>query len=1114
MNIRTTSVLAAPLMDPLRGPDQARRCLEVPHGLSLLQIARRAFPGLPTKDLEILRLTLVSPVGTTAIDAQYWATTRPRPGVRVVIRMVPGKDTMRSVLMAVVSVAALAFASPVAAALGVSGAFATSLVGAGLSVVGALLVNALVPMPEPDQVTPRSTYSITGWTNTVRPEEPVPLCFGRHRTAPPFAAPSYTEVVGDLQYVRALFCFGYGPLKVSDIRIGNTALSEFDEVDYELREGRAGDLPVTLYPRQVLEQSEGIELSRPAPRDDAGQIISGPSVETPVVRQTAADTQEVNVILAFPSGIHAMDNKGRVAPRQVDVRIRQRLAGDSDWQEVVLLEIAGRTVDPIYRQHHWTLPSRGRWEIEVTRLSDEESTTRSILSSLQSIRPEYPINIDTPLALLAVRIKATHQLNSSLDSVNALVERETKNWDGTAWTDGLSRNPAAAFVALLQGASNPFQIPNSEIDWDSLQDWSEWCASKGLKYDRVAEQSTSLGDLLREICAAGRAFPRHDGLRWGVVIDRPSELVVDHISPRNSDGFSWSRSYFEPPHAFRVTFFDETNNYEPAERIIPWPGHEGDITLTEQIQLPGKTDPEEIWIEARRRMYELLHRADSFTASQSGAARVVTRGDLVMGSYDVLSRDQVSARVTRIEGALIELDEAAPDAEMGLGLRFRVFADDEDSIGTSRVRSIRVPVAGAPLVELTDSDDLPAVGDLVHIGPLEQVSLPLRVRGVESGQAFTSTLNMVPAAPEIDLLTDAEIAPDWTGRVGTPLVLAPVQPAPPHLVSVTSDPHYTEGAAPGDPPVPAAASVDVALAPASGPVTLGSYRLSHKLSSESTWTDLTLPVASGTGHVEGYVTGEEITLRATAIALDGTESLPSSALSITVGGGSIQLPGALDPASVMATAGLGHAKLSFVMPPAPAQAVTVYRVPDGETLDRAAHALAQPVSGGAGSTVTYVDGDATRTNLLADPSFDGDGSDWAAGTGWAISAGQALHAPGSAGGLAQSVPLENGQSYRFSATLAAVAAGAVTPELVGPSPVAGAAISAAGLHHQTLVANATTTGLTLAATAAFHGQIEELAFYAITTGTLTTGIYHYYLEPRTDTGLPGPMSGPISVSII
>lgn len=1111
--IQTVPVLTAPLIDP----GQARQSLELPEGLSLAQMVDRAFPGVASADRSALRVILVTAAGAAAIEPKYWHRTRPKAGVQVVIRIVPGKDALRTVLLAVVTIAASAFAGPLAAALGVTGKLGVALIKVGLTVVGSLLVNALVPMPEPEQDKQKNSYSISGWKNAAQPNEALPEPFGRHRIAPPFAARSYSEIVGDQQFVRALFCFGCGPVRISDIRIGNTSIDEYDEVELELREGYPDDTPVTLYPQQILEDGEAAELVRPPQYDDAGEVIEGPNVETPVVRETAADAQDVNVILQFPQGLFAYDDKGRRVGREITVRIRQRPKGDEDWQEVATLDVWGNNNATMYRQHRWQLPNRGKWEIEITRMSDDVQDTPQgstvQLAALQSIRPEYPINMDVPLALIAVRIRATHQLNGPLDSLNAIVERIGKRWDGTAWSEGTSRNPAAALVGLLQGPSNPFPAADAEIDWDRMRDWHDWCVAKGLRYDRVIDGGQSLGSLAREICAAGRAFPRHDGVTWGVVIDRPEDLVVDHIGPRNSNGFSWSRNYFDPPDAFRVTFFDETNDYAQAERMIPWPDKTGDLAITEEIQIPGKTDPREIWIEARRRMYELIHRADAFTTSQSGGARVVTRGDQVMAAYDVLSRTQQDARIEGVEGNLLELDrdiEVEPGQDMGI--RYRVFADDQDLIGVSVVRPIRLPVPGAPLVEIRGKGPFPGAGELVHIGPLEQVSEAMRVRGVETGDAFSSTLTLIAAAPQIDALTDAEVPPDWNGRVGSAIVLGSQKPPAPRVVRIVTQPQYTGGEDPGDTAQPAATSISLHLAPAKGGgVTLSGYRVEHRPASGGSWTTFDIPAATAQAVITGYITADQAELRAYAVGYDGTESDATPTLLVDVGGGEAQLPQAVEDASVSIDGGLGHVALTIAMPAAPAAKVIVYRVPFGQTLDRAAHVLASPLTGGAGSTVSYTDGDATRQNILVDRSFDGTG--WTIGDGWSVANGSADHADGSAGDLGQLISLTEAATYNFSANVDALIGGALTPKLTGTTPQNGNAINAAGLDLQSFTVPAGQTGFAIGADATAVASIEEVALYLATTASLSPGTYTYYLEPMTDDGLPGPLSGPYSATV-
>ncbi|MBO9451439.1 phage tail protein [Tropicibacter sp. R16_0] len=1108
------SVLTAPLLDP----GHARRELELPEGLSLAEMIATAFPGLAPSDHSSVRVVLVTKEGAAPIDARFWATTRPKSGVRVVIRIVPGKDAARTILLAVVAVAATAFAGPLAGAIfGKTTPFLTAAIGTGLTVVGGLLVNALIPMQTPEQDRRKNAYSISGWANTARQNEPVPDVYGRHRTAPPFAANSYTEVVGDQQFVRALFCVGMGPIKSSDVRIGNTSIDEYDEVEIEIREGRPGDAPISLYPHQVLEQAEGIELVRPPELDDAGEATGGPSVETPVVRQTAADTQDVNVILSFPQGLFAVDDKGRKAYRTITVRIQQRPVGDETWQPVTELEISGLNDRTMYRQYRWQLPNRGKWDIEVTRMTDDAAGSSVVdrvnLAALQSIRPEGPLNIDKPLALIAMRIRATHQLNNALDSVNLIAERYALRWDGTGWSEGLPRNPAAAFIALLQGPSNPFPVADTEIDWEILKDWYLWCEEKGLKYDRVVETGQSFGDLQREICAAGRAFPRHDGISWGVVIDRPQDLVVDHISPRNSEGFSWSRSYFDPPHGFRVSFFDETNDFVSAERLIPWPGHSGDMTTTEEIQIPGKTDPREIWIEARRRMYELIHRPDTFTTSQSGAVRAVTRGDLVMGAYDVLAHDQLAARVLTAEDRLIEIDDVVfPEEGTDLGIRFRIFADEEDTIGASVVRSVVAPVPKAPLLELRGDGPAPAVGDLIHIGPLAHLSEAMVVKGIEAGSEFSSTLKLVPAAPQIDALTDAEDPPDWSGRVGSEIVLGAQKPQPPRLVSLVAPSRYTGGEDPGDPAEPADTTVTIQLAPASGSVAVSRFRVEYRAVGETAWQSQEVAAASSKVHIHGVLTGSEIDLRAFAISYDDTISDPTATLVVEAGTGSAQLPPAIDADAVQVDGGLGHAVLSLPMPASPVDQVMVYRVPYGEVLDRDLHALPEAITGPSGATISYVDGDATRANLLADPSFEGSG--WTLGTGWSQSGGEAEHVSGDAGDLSQTIDLTEARTYHFSANVTAWSGGALTPKLTGSTDLDGLPISAIGRALQSFVVPSGQTGLALSATASFVGKLDEVALYLATAATLTPGIYRYYFEPRTVDGLPGPLSDPYQATVL
>lgn len=1103
MTPRTIPVMAAQMIDP----GQNRISFDAPEGSSVYDTVERAV-GVASVPENRIRVTLVSDTKQSVVGPHLWAHVFPKPGIAVVIRTMPGGENTRSVLLAVVSIAALALTPAVAGLLGVSGTFALGLVTAGLTIVGTLLVNALIPAPgieDPEKA--RNIFAINGWQNEVRPGAPVPCVFGKHRYAPPFAATSWTEVVGDDQYVRALFTGGYGSLRISDMRIGETPIEDLNNVDVEIREGRADDGPVSLYPRQVIEDAEGVELVRPLPLDELGEVIEdADTIETPITRFTASDSSEASIILGFPGGLFYVDDAGDLRTKLVSVRIRMRLNGEGPWTTVETLQIRSDKRKAMLRQHTWSFPTRGRWQIEITRKTPETTNAQVsdlvTLQAIQSIRPEYPVNFAKPLSLIAVRIKATAQLNGPLDNLNVMIEREGPVYDAVAgWTTGYGSNPATAYLLALTGPQNPYPVVEAEIDMEQIADWFAWCALKGLRYDRVHDQSESLGDMLAAICAAGRATPRHDGVHWGVVIDRPQEIVVEHINPRNSDQFTWERAYFDHPDGFRVPFLDATNDYRPAERIVPWPGHVGDVENAEQLPLPGKTDPDEIWREARRRMHELMHRPDLFHAMVDGASRVMTRGDLIMANSDVLESMHTAARVKSVIGSLIEIDEMV-EVGAGFGVRFRTYANAGDQIGASLVRMVAATDGPSRALRLLGSGPMPSVGEAIHLGPAASESRALRVRGVEAAEDFSSRLIMVADAPEIDVLTDAEVPPAWDGRIGVEVATTVLVPAAPLIYRISSGALST-GVSYG---------LEVLLAPSSGsPATVTSYEVDHRLTGAAAWTTITVPAASASLLIEDYAKDDVVEIRARAVATG--LSANTSIVTHTIGTADPDAPAAIDPDGVNALGSMGRAVLGVsIAASSTAKTAQIYRVADGEVLNAGADKIQTPIAVTAGSTTSFVDGDATRTTILSGGSFNS-AAGWNTSPGWTIANDEATHTPGTGGTISKVIATTAGKAYRIAVQISGHTAGTITPQLLGGAGVSGAATSENGLLLVTMTAIAATTDIGFAASATFDGTIDDVIVFQETPSCAPSGDWNYWIEPINSAGVSGPFAGPFAVTI-
>ena len=226
------------------------------------------------------------------VPRDLWSRVRPKPGVTLVVRAAPAgggggggkKNPLRTILSLAVIAASFAVGGFVSGlALGPTltiGATSVNLLGAaagGLtSLVGNALVNAIAPPPGArfSNLAARAgggglaasspTFTITGAANRANPYGPVPVVFGQHRLYPTRGAETYSEVVGNDQFFRILLAPGVGPLKISDIKIGETPLAAFTDVEVETREGWPGDAPLTLYTNDVHEEPRSILLTEAA----------------------------------------------------------------------------------------------------------------------------------------------------------------------------------------------------------------------------------------------------------------------------------------------------------------------------------------------------------------------------------------------------------------------------------------------------------------------------------------------------------------------------------------------------------------------------------------------------------------------------------------------------------------------------------------------------------------------------------------------------------------------------------------------------------------------------------------------------------------------------------
>lgn len=270
-----------------------------------------------------------------AIFRKHWSSIRPKPGTIINVRIVPlgggGKNPIASLLGIAVMIAAPYLGAALGTSLGLSvmgtgvltagqTLFFNSLVSAGVGILGKLAISALAPPPKPSNLGQVSnpaqspTQFIEGAQNSIDPFGVVPICLGVNRYVPKQAARPFTESKDDAQYVRQLFTWGYGKVVVSDLRIGETLITDF--TDFQLEHRLDGDLHLgtQLYSNDVFQEDYNVLL----------QEVDGFTTRT-----TRQDVDEAVVDITFPQGLSEFNSQGKRLTREVRLEVQYALAGQS-----------------------------------------------------------------------------------------------------------------------------------------------------------------------------------------------------------------------------------------------------------------------------------------------------------------------------------------------------------------------------------------------------------------------------------------------------------------------------------------------------------------------------------------------------------------------------------------------------------------------------------------------------------------------------------------------------------------------------------------------------------------------------------------------------------------
>lgn len=731
------------------------------------------------------------------------------------------------------------------------------------TMVGNLIVNALIPPATPNSrnmaqisslgpAAESPTLAISGAQNRALPFGVIPQVLGFIRLAPLKAHNTYTEIIGADQYLHVLLTCGIGPVEISDIRIGNTPITDYAGVEMDVRQGWPNEAPFPLFPYAVKEEALTVLL--------AGW--------TYVIRLTEPDADVISVDIVCPNGLYTVNrSSGNLESRSLNFVIRYRRAGSSDpWQDVPNsvtesyqewvwdvephmtgapgdfphptalnyffgsghyetryytwngLKLTGATHSLVRGGIGWQVP-RGQYEVLVEKMNDDDADSYqmgvSYWSALRTVRYRQPVNPPVPCSFIALRIKATDQLQGDINELTCMCRTIAPDWDKASqtWIWRRTDNPASLYLLVLQGFGNKKPLAADQIDLEKLQYWHEFCEANGFAYNRTIDFDTTVEAILGEIAAAGRATPGGTDTRRSVIIDEPQAIEKGVFTPRVAWGFKRQRTFTKLPHGWRMPFFNEQKDFAADEYIVlddgyqlngldAWGHPAPDLppaTEFEQLELKGITNPNQLFKLGRYHIAVARLRNRNYTFNTDFLHLANTRGDLVRGAYDVTLWGSSVGRVKSLDYEItgyeedgvtpiygpniagVTLDEVMPmAADKSYQLRFWLAAFE------SLVKPV-VTAAGSPksvtfVTPITPAEDAPAVGDQALFGEVGRESAQLIIKEIapQAGD-MSAQLTCLDYAPAVYAAADGPI-PAFDSQITQP-------PAfwPPAVVQVRSD---------------------------------------------------------------------------------------------------------------------------------------------------------------------------------------------------------------------------------------------------------------------------------------------------------------------------------------
>lgn len=648
--------------------------------------------------------------------------------------------------------------------------------------------------PEADPV-----YSLRGRTNKSRLGDIVEDPYGRNHLFPSFAANPYTQYDGNDEILFQLLCYGHGSYETHEIKIEDTPIANFPEIEYEIYEPGES---VTLFPDNVTTSTEvagSIRLF--ADNEDDGPFTAGPFV----ANDPGTIVTKLEVDVTLPKGLYlTRKNKGTLARPPVEALWEYRVAGSSDpWTTLKDFELNTGTDATKFAS---TTPLRytfsvdindvvaTQYEVRAQRTNDAWPSTRAAdevhWSGLRAFLPSQADYGDK--TLIAVKAKATNNLNdSSSNRINVDCTRKLPNVTPAAGENPTtlaaaddyvnrtsSRSPVWAAVNILR-AKYGRAMEDEFLDLEFFLSEANQMDTDSIFFDWVNDERLTVWEALRLPLNVMKSVPIMKGSLVSFIRDAPGNTPSAFFNPENivEGSFLLEKKLFEPGQleGYLVEYIDGTTWEKETVKCV-LPGQSGD--RLKRVIAKGITDRQRAFEWGMYLNADEFYQREQLSIETENEGHIPTYGDIVRISVDVPKWIQ-SGYVLDIVGNDITLSDQVDFSAGGvhqIALRGRYGQDlGPYTVTAGTSGNIVVSASSLPMADLPLLDDREP--PFYVFGPSSQLGKICRVRVAQPNDNGQVSLRAV--------LDDQRRHADYgTAPAQDSVSVAPVIPSAPVVVDV------------------------------------------------------------------------------------------------------------------------------------------------------------------------------------------------------------------------------------------------------------------------------------------------------------------------------------------